>query len=68
MEKIRRVGDRLSFYSGNDDMVVPLMGLGAKGVVSVVANVLPEPMTRMAGLYLRGDHEGARTCSWRCCR
>lgn len=55
MEKVNRVGDRLTLYSGNDDMVVPLMGLGAKGVISVVANAMPAQMAEMAGSYLKGD-------------
>ena len=56
MEKIRHVGGRLAIYSGNDDTVVPMMALGAEGVISVVANVLPEMVSKMANSYLRGDH------------
>ena len=59
MDKIRRVGDRLAIYSGNDDTVLPLMALGAKGVISVVANVLPREMADMAGSYLEGRHQEA---------
>lgn len=55
MEKIRYAGGRLTLYSGNDDMVVPLMALGAEGVISVVANVLPKQMAEMASSYLAGD-------------
>lgn len=56
MEKIRHVGGRLAIYSGNDDMVVPMMALGAEGVISVVANLLPELVAKMANSYLAGDH------------
>ncbi len=35
------VGDQLDIYSGNDDMIVPVMALGAKGVISVLSNILP---------------------------
>lgn len=35
-------GDRLDIYSGNDDQIVPILALGGKGVVSVLANLLPE--------------------------
>lgn len=59
MEKFRVVGDKLTFFSGNDDTVIPLMALGAKGVISVVANVLPKDMALMADSYLKGDHETA---------
>ena len=60
MEKIRCVGDKITFYSGNDDTVLPLMAAGAKGVISVVANVLPEAMVRMAEHYLAGAHDASR--------
>ncbi len=59
MDKIRHVGGRLAIYSGNDDTVVPLMALGAEGVISVVANALPEMVAQMAGSYLAGDHKEA---------
>lgn len=59
MDKIRHVGGRLAIYSGNDDTVVPLMALGAEGVISVVANVLPEMVAQMAGSYLAGEHATA---------
>ena len=59
MDKIRRTGDRLTLYSGNDDMVLPLMALGAEGVISVVANVLPRKMADMTGSHLEGRHKEA---------
>ncbi len=55
MERIRRAGGRLTVYSGNDDMVVPLMALGAEGVISAIANVAPREVTLMADSYLKGD-------------
>ncbi len=59
MDKIRHVGGRLAIYSGNDDTVIPLMALGAEGVISVVANVLPQMVAQMATSYLAGDHATA---------
>ena len=59
MDKIRRVGDRLTLYSGNDDTALPLMALGAQGVISVVANVLPKIMADMTARHLDGKHEEA---------
>ena len=35
-------GDKIDVYSGNDDMIVPLMSLGAKGVISVLSHVIPK--------------------------
>lgn len=40
-------GDVIDVYSGNDDMVVPLMSLGAKGVISVASHVIPKQMHDM---------------------
>ena len=36
-----RCGDQLDIYSGNDDMIVPVMSLGGAGVISVLSNILP---------------------------
>ncbi len=35
-------GDKIDIYSGNDDMIVPIMSLGGKGVISVLSNVMPK--------------------------
>lgn len=59
-ELARRVADRVALYSGNDDQVVPLMSLGGKGVISVLANVAPVEVSRMARAYLEGETEEAR--------
>ena len=45
-------GDDFYIWSGNDDQVVPMMSLGAKGVISVVANIAPEIMVQMTHLCL----------------
>ncbi|MBE7030170.1 MAG: 4-hydroxy-tetrahydrodipicolinate synthase [Ruminococcaceae bacterium] len=52
-------GDRFDLYSGNDDMVVPLLSLGGKGVISVVANVAPRQTHDMVASYLAGDTKKA---------
>jgi 4-hydroxy-tetrahydrodipicolinate synthase len=41
-------------WSGNDDQVVAMMSLGAKGVISVVSNVWPQIMAKMTALCLEG--------------
>jgi 4-hydroxy-tetrahydrodipicolinate synthase len=46
-------------WSGNDDQVVPMMSLGAKGVISVVSNIAPEVMVKMSHLCLEGKFEEA---------
>lgn len=52
---IQLCGDRLNFYSGNDDLAVPMMSLGGIGVISVVANIIPEEIHNMCQLYLSGE-------------
>jgi len=42
-------------YSGNDDQVVPLMSVGGKGVISTVANVIPQDMHDMCQAFFDGD-------------
>ena len=49
----------LDIYSGNDDMIVPLLSLGGKGVVSVLSNVMPEETHQMVTEYLRGNVQEA---------
>lgn len=47
-------GDKLDIYSGNDDMIVPMMALGAKGVISVLSNVMPEETHNICQLFFDG--------------
>ncbi len=52
-------GDDFYIWSGNDDQVVPMMALGAKGVISVTSNLLPDIMVKMSHLCLEGDFASA---------
>jgi len=52
-------GAGLAVLSGDDALTLPMMVLGATGVVSVVSNVLPERMRRMVDAALAGDFTGA---------
>ena len=45
----------LYIYSGNDDMIVPVMSLGGKGVISVLANVMPKETHELCKAYLDGE-------------
>ncbi|MDM7933963.1 MAG: 4-hydroxy-tetrahydrodipicolinate synthase, partial [Methanothrix sp.] len=53
-------GSGFSVLSGDDDLTLPIMALGATGVVSVVANVAPRRTVAMVDAVLRGDMERAR--------
>lgn len=49
----------LPMYSGNDDMVVPLLSLGGKGVISVLSNVAPKQTHDMCQKFFDGDVKGS---------
>jgi len=60
-EVFSRLGESdFSIYSGNDDMVVPILSLGGMGVISVVSNVMPKEMHDMVMYYLNGDIKASR--------
>lgn len=54
------LGPDFKMFSGNDDMVVPLMSLGASGVISVWANVQPALVHDMVRAFADGDVARAR--------
>lgn len=56
---IEACGDKLDVYSGNDDQIVPMMSLGAKGVISVLSNVLPQETHDLTAAALAGDYKTA---------
>ena len=55
----RACGDGVAVYCGNDDQVVPAMALGARGVISVAANIIPGTMHDMAADWLKGETKRA---------
>jgi 4-hydroxy-tetrahydrodipicolinate synthase len=52
-------GEDFYIWSGNDDQVVPMMALGAQGVISVASNIIPEVMVKMTHLCLENDFQAA---------
>ena len=52
---MRTCGEYLTLWSGNDDMTVPMISLGAKGVISVLSNVVPLQTQAMTQAALTGD-------------
>jgi 4-hydroxy-tetrahydrodipicolinate synthase len=53
-------GDRLAVLSGDDSLSLPMIAVGAKGVISVTSNVLPAQVTRATRLALDGKLDDAR--------
>ncbi len=59
VEIISRCGDSIDVYSGNDDIIVPMMSVGAKGVISVLSNLCPKETHHMCSLCFEGDYTAA---------
>ena len=51
--------------SGDDSLTLPLLALGAKGVISVIANILPQAVSEMVDAYFAGRHEKARALHYK---
>ena len=59
LEKLDAIDGRLTLYSGNDDQTIPLMAVGASGLISVLSNVMPAEVSRMTRRFLEGDWKGS---------
>lgn len=60
MQRLAALCPGAAIYAGNDDQAYAMMALGGRGVISVVANVLPTAVHEMAASYLRGDIDLSR--------
>ena len=56
---IHACGPDFAVWSGNDDLITPVMALGGKGIISVLSNVLPLETQAMAKAALDGDFDTA---------
>lgn len=59
-EIARLTRGKIALYSGEDALIAPLMSLGAQGVISVVANVVPSEVKKLTSSALSGDFATAR--------
>lgn len=59
-ELMQLTNGEIDLYSGNDDIIVPVMSLGGKGVISVLSNIAPRDTHDMIYKYLEGDVAGSR--------
>lgn len=53
-------GGKLDIYSGNDDLTLPIMALGGKGVISVLANIMPFEMHMLCQHFFDGEIEKSK--------
>lgn len=58
-EILSTFGDRYDVYSGNDDQILPILSLGGKGVISVLANPMPRETHDICQLYFDGKTKEA---------
>lgn len=61
----RYLGPDFAMYSGNDDITVPILSIGGSGVISVLANILPQQTHDMVMAYLSGDTAAATAAQLR---
>jgi len=59
-EVARLCGDDIVLYSGEDGLVVPMLALGAKGVISVASHIIPREMSQLVHSFLKGDIAASR--------
>ncbi len=59
-EMRRRLGDNFTILSGDDSLTLPMMALGAKGVISVANNIVPREVKALTDYALEGNFKKAR--------
>lgn len=52
-------GEDFAVYSGDDNTILPLLSLGGKGVISTMANIIPQDTHNMVMKFFQGDVKGA---------
>jgi 4-hydroxy-tetrahydrodipicolinate synthase len=57
---INLCGEDFAIYSGDDNMVYPILSMGGKGVISVMANMIPKDTHNIVMKYINGDISGSR--------
>lgn len=65
MHIIELCGDRLTLLSGDDNLLLPVLAIGGKGVISVLANLLPGDMKRVVTEFEKGNIEEAKKLFYR---
>lgn len=59
-EIMNLAGDKITLLSGDDNLTLPVLSVGGKGVISVIANIVPKETADMIKMWEEGDVEGAR--------
>lgn len=53
-------GDKITLLSGDDKLLLPLLSIGGKGVISVVANIIPREVSNMISEFEKGNYQKAK--------
>lgn len=59
-EILRLAGDKITLLSGDDNVTLPVLAIGGKGVISVVANIMPWKTSEMVEAWKNGEIDKAR--------
>ncbi|BCA55633.1 4-hydroxy-tetrahydrodipicolinate synthase [Nitrospira sp. KM1] len=57
---VQTCGERMTVLSGDDALTLPMMAVGAKGVITVTANIVPDEMSELVNAFLAGRVEQSR--------
>lgn len=60
MRVIELCGDRLTLLSGDDNLLLPVLSIGGRGVISVLSNIIPADVKKVITLYENGRIDEAR--------
>jgi len=65
VETFALVGDKLDIWSGNDDQITAILGLGGSGVISVLSNVMPAETMEICSRFFTGDVAGSAALQYK---
>ncbi|MBN1531250.1 MAG: 4-hydroxy-tetrahydrodipicolinate synthase [Spirochaetes bacterium] len=65
MALVELCGDSLTILSGDDNLLLPVLSIGGRGVISVLSNILPAEVKRVITLYEGGSIDEARALFYR---
>ncbi len=57
---IELCGDKITLLSGDDKLLLPVLSIGGKGVISVVANIIPREVSDMISEFEKGNYQKAK--------
>jgi len=60
VEIVRLAGEKITLLSGDDNVTLPVLAIGGKGVISVVANIVPKDTADMVNAWEEGNVERAK--------